>query len=341
MSLSNLESFVRSVEADSDLRAFQDPVRAELDDLQRSMVEFFRTSLRLLQGVGDHLLGVRGKMFRPTILLLLARMGPGKRNDAIFAATVVELIHLATLIHDDTIDRSSVRRGLPTLNAMFNDQVATILGDYIYTKAFCELIDRDMPRLVPVIARTTHRMTAGEVLAIEQKRSVSLSEKDYFHLLDEKTASLMGAAARCGAILAQLDDALVEEMTQFGEDLGRAYQVTDDLFDYIGNEGELGKGVGADLSAGKITLPLIHALGTGSREEERDLIREIATRGSFDEQEWKELLRILKSSGALEYTRNTALGLASTAVDRLRALPAGELRDSLEKAVSYAVQRIH
>ena len=341
MSLSNLESFVRSVQADSDLRAFQDPVRGELDDLQRSMVEFFRTSLGLLQGVGDHLLAVRGKMFRPTILLLIGRMGEAKRADAIFAATVVELIHLATLIHDDTIDRSSVRRGLPTLNVMFNDQVATILGDYIYTKAFCELIDRDLPRLVPVIAKTTHRMTAGEVLAIEQKRAVTLSEKDYFHLLDEKTASLMGAAARCGAILAGMDDGTVEEMTQFGEDLGRAYQVTDDLFDYVGNEGQLGKGVGSDLSAGKITLPLIHALQTGTRPEDREFLREITSCGSFDETQWKNLLRILKASGALDYTRETALGLADTAVDRLRALPEGPLREALAKAVSYAVQRIH
>ncbi|MEZ4648767.1 MAG: polyprenyl synthetase family protein [Candidatus Eisenbacteria bacterium] len=339
--MSNLESFVRSVESDSDLREFQDPVRGELEDLQRSMADFFRNSLALLQGVGSYLLGVRGKMFRPTVLLLISKMGTSKRDDTIFAATVVELIHLATLIHDDTIDRSAVRRGLPTLNAMYNDQVATILGDYIYTKAFCELIDRDMPRLVPVIAKTTHRMTAGEVLAIEQKRAVTLSEKDYFHLLDEKTASLMGAAARSGAILAGMSDEAVEEMTQFGENLGRAYQVTDDLFDYIGSEGQLGKGVGSDLSAGKITLPLIHALQNVTVSSEREFLQEITKRGKFDEGEWNELLGILRSCGALEYTRDTALGLARTAVDRLGILPEGIHRGALEKAVAYAVQRIH
>ncbi len=340
--MSNLGSFVRSVETDSDLREFQDPVQRELEDLQESMVEFFRTSLGLLQGVGSHLLGVRGKMFRPTILLLFAKMGKdGNRGDSIFSATVIELIHLATLIHDDTIDRSAVRRGLPTLNVMFNDQVATILGDYIYTKAFCELIDRDLPRLVPVVAKTTHRMTVGEVLAIEQKRDIEISEEDYFHLLDEKTASLMGAAAEIGAVLAGMSEDDIRKVLQFGEYLGRAYQVTDDLFDYIGNEGQLGKGVGSDLAAGKVTLPLIHAYQNAASLEERDFVRTLSSKKEFDESQWLELLSILDRTGSLQYCRETALGLADSARKQIEFLPEDEYRKALEKAVSYAVQRIH
>jgi len=340
LSLSNLEAFVRSVQEDSDLTEIQAPVRSDLDDLQLTMVRFFETSLKLLQGVGGHLLAARGKKFRPTVLLLIAKTGSADRDDAVFAASVVEMIHTATLIHDDTIDSSAIRRGMPTLNEMFNDTVATILGDYIYTKAFCELIDRDLPRLVPVVAKTTHRMTIGEVLGIQQKRDPDLTEEDYFELIDEKTASLMSSAARIGAILGGFSDDEVEEMTVFGEELGRAYQVTDDLFDFVGDESELGKGVGSDLTEGKVTLPVIHAIRATSGES-CEFVRSLVDRRELSTEERLRLKEILDESGSLEYCRKTALDLADSALGRLSILPEGLYRTALEKAVAYAVHRIH
>jgi octaprenyl-diphosphate synthase len=340
LSLSNLESFLRSFQADTDLREFQEPVREDLADVQASMSRFFDSSIGMLQGVSEHLLGVTGKKYRPTVLLLTARAGNADREDAIFAATVIELIHTATLIHDDTIDRSALRRGLPTLNAMYNDQVSTILGDYIYTKAFVELIERNLPRLVPVVATTTFRMTVGEVLAIEQKNDLEISEADYFHLLNQKTASLMSASAEIGAIVGGMHDEQVEQMRLFGDDLGRAYQVTDDLFDFVGNQGQMGKGVRSDLTAGKVTLPLIHAMKVESPEN-RAVIRDMLGRSSFRPKEWDGLLRILERSGAIDYCRETALRHADAALSRIGFLPESPYRAALEKAVAYAVQRSH
>ncbi|MEZ4653139.1 MAG: polyprenyl synthetase family protein [Candidatus Eisenbacteria bacterium] len=295
MSLSNLESFLRSVQADTQLQEFQEPVRSELEALDHAMARFFDSPLGILRGVSEHLLGVSGKRFRPTVLMLIAKMGDDDPEDTVFAASVIELIHTATLIHDDTIDRSAVRRGLPTLNALFNDQVSTILGDYIYTKAFVELIDRELPKLVPVVARTTYRMTVGEVLAIEQKDDIDITEEDYFHLLNEKTASLMGASAQIGGLLGGMDDAQVAELHEFGEDLGRAYQVTDDLFDFVGDADQLGKGVASDLHAGKITLPLIYAMRQEGSTNRR-FLRDLARRKSCTDEEWVRLGRILKSA---------------------------------------------
>ena len=204
LSLSNLDSFLRSFQADTGLREFQEPVREQLEAVSASFGEFFQSSIPLVRGLSGHLLGVTGKKFRPTLVLLVANSGQPVSADAVFAATVIELIHTATLVHDDTIDQSAVRRGLPTINAMFNDQVSTILGDYIFTKALHELVERRLDTLVPVVARTIYRMSIGEMLQIQQKDDLDLTEDAYFELVDQKTASLMGASTEIGALVGRL-----------------------------------------------------------------------------------------------------------------------------------------
>lgn len=233
MSPSNLESFLQSSKADIQLREFQEPVRRELDEVEASIRTFFDSQMPMLRGISQHLLGVTGKKFRPTVLLLVAHQGEPRPEDAVFTATVIELIHTATLIHDDTIDRSALRRGLPTINAMYNDLVSTILGDYIYTKAFFELLQHELPQVVPVVARTTYRMSIGEMLQLQQKDDLDLTEEQYFELVDEKTASLMAAATEVGALVGGMERERVERYRRFGQALGRAYQVTDDLFDFL------------------------------------------------------------------------------------------------------------
>lgn len=371
MSLSRLESFLRSFQADTQLREFQEPVRAELDEVDTSVRLFFESDIKLLRGISQHLLGVTGKKFRPTILLLTARLGEPRREEAVFAATVIELIHTATLIHDDSIDRSALRRGLPTINALYNDLVSTILGDYIYTKAFHELLERGMSSLVPLVARTAYHMSIGEMLQLEQKNDLELSEEAYFRLVDQKTASLMAAATEMGALVGRLDAETVNRFRLFGEFLGRAYQVTDDLFDFLGNSAEIGKGVQSDLAEGKITLPLIYALAH-AHGRDRARLREMAERRKLNAEEWAILLQILESSGSIEYCREKAMELAESAVSQLRGQEPGQddgpvgdghaggvhdrdvlvgrdlgvdgatpWRGALERAVAYAVQRNH
>jgi octaprenyl-diphosphate synthase len=341
LSLSNLESFLKSVAKDDRLREFQAPVRDQLEAVSLSFRDFFQSSIPLVRGLSDHLLGVTGKQFRPSLVLLVARSGQPRAEDAVFAATVIELIHTATLVHDDTIDKSMVRRGLPTINAMYNDMVATILGDYIYTKAFHELLERGMSELVPVVARTTYRMSIGEMLQIQQKSDLDLTEEAYFQLVDEKTASLMSASTEIGALVGRLGPERTARFRAFGEALGRAYQVTDDLFDYLGDPGEIGKGVRTDLPEGKVTLPLIRALAEAGPRD-RAVLRELAARRSnLEEADWRQLLDLLEKTGAIAYCRDKAKNLAGESIALAHAEPDSPWRDSLEKAVAYAVQRIH
>jgi octaprenyl-diphosphate synthase len=338
--LSNLESFLRSFQADTHLREFQEPVRQELAEVDRSVRQFFESRIDLLRGMAQHLLGVTGKKFRPTILLLTAHLGQARPEEVIFAATVIELIHTATLIHDDSIDQSALRRGLPTINSLYNDLVSTILGDYIYTKAFHELLERNQHKLVPVVARTAYRMSIGEMLQLQQKNDLDLSEDEYFELVDEKTASLMSASSEVGALVGNLEPERVTHLRRFGEFLGRAYQVTDDLFDYLGDPAELGKGVRSDLAEGKITLPIIHALAhAGTKDRAR--LTEMVARRTLTPEEWGTLIKILGASGAVDYCREKALGLAESAVGELRAEETGIWRTGLERAVAYAVRRNH
>jgi octaprenyl-diphosphate synthase len=340
LSLSNLESFLRSFQSDTSLREFQEPVREQLGEVDIAFGEFFESSVSLVRGLSGHLLGVTGKKFRPTLVLLVANSGEPRPADAVFAATLIELIHTATLVHDDTIDQSAVRRGLPTINALFNDQVSTILGDYIFTKAFHELVEKGHDLLVPVVARTLYRMSIGEMLQIQQKEDLDLGEDAYFQLIDQKTASLMGASTETGALVGRLGPERVERFRHFGETLGRAYQVTDDLFDYIGDPARIGKSVRTDLPDGKVTLPLIRGLATASPRD-RTRLRELAARKDPGAEGWTDLLAILDRTGAIDSCRDTARGLAAQCVETLREEPSSPWRDALEQAVAYAVHRLH
>ena len=272
MSSSNLETYLKSFQRDDKLHAFQEPIRADLIGMQDLLRDFFHSRVGLVQEVGEHLLTMAGKRFRPALTLLIARMNGQTSRDPIFAAAVIELIHTATLVHDDTIDKSALRRGLPTINALYNDLVATILGDYIYTKVLVDLFDRGEDSVVRVITRTTFQMSIGEMLQIQQKRNARLREEEYLELVDAKTASLMSASCEVGALVAGFGPDEVETLRLFGMELGRAYQITDDIFDYVGDAGELGKYAHSDLAEGKVTLPLLHALreaGAADRERAR------------------------------------------------------------------------
>jgi octaprenyl-diphosphate synthase len=337
---SNLDTYLQAFRADVFLREFQDPVRSELQEVEASIGHFFESPMPLLKGIAEHLLVVTGKKFRPTLLLLVSGMGEPRREEAVFAATVIELIHIATLVHDDTIDRSAMRRGLPTINALYNDLVSTILGDYIYTKAFHELLQRDRPGVIEVVARTAYRMSIGELLEIQQKHNPGTTEEDYFQLVDEKTASLMSASAELGALVGRLPEDRILRFREFGTLLGRAYQLTDDLFDFVGNQGAVGKSLQSDLVEGKITLPLIYALGhAGPRDGAR--LRQVVASRQVTEEDWPFVLKVLETSGAIEYCKDKAFELAESALSLLQDEAASPRRDALEKAVAYSVRRNH
>lgn len=340
MSSPNLETYRKSFEADRQLHSFQEPIQDDLVQMQALLREFFRTRVPLIHHVGDHLLTMAGKRFRPALTLLVARMGEAAPREAPFAAAAIELIHTATLVHDDTIDKSALRRGLPTINALYNDLVATILGDYIYTKVLVELLDRKADAVVRVVARTTYEMSIGEMLQIQQKRNPELVENEYLELVDAKTASLMSAACEVGALVGGLRPEQVETLRLFGMDLGRAYQITDDVFDYVGDAGELGKFGQSDLAEGKVTLPLIRALSRSS-EDEKSRVAKILRQPVLTSADWRFVFDLLEGKKAFDECREVALESARQAHRRLEGFPPSTYLTGIHQAVEYAVNRSH
>lgn len=340
MFAANLEALVRHFRADATLQAIQDPVREDLAKAHACIRAFFASPIPLMQGIADHLLEVAGKMYRPTLLLLVSRLGRPDPDNTVFGAAMIELIHTATLVHDDTIDRSPIRRGRPTINSLYDDKVSTIAGDYICTKVFHEMLERELHTLVRIATHCAYRMSVGEMLQLQQKHDASLAEESYMQLVNEKTASLMGASCEMGACLGGFDDAERRRFRMFGESLGRAYQITDDLLDYVGSEGETGKRVRTDLAEGRITLPLIRAHEvSGGRRRER--LRELVAIRELSADGWDELDAILNDTGALEYCREAAAEHAEEALRCLGSGPPGPCRQGLELAVAYAVKRSH
>jgi octaprenyl-diphosphate synthase len=308
--------------------------------MQGILRDFFASRIPLVDEIGHHLLGMSGKRFRPALAILVARLRGKPPSDPVFAAAVVELIHTATLVHDDTIDKSALRRGLPTINSLYNDLVSTILGDYIYTKALVTLIDRGEDALMRVVARTTYQMSIGEMLQIQQKRKLDLTEADYLELVDAKTASLMAASCEVGAIVAGFADEDRRAVQAFGMELGRAYQITDDLLDYVGDVGQLGKVGQTDLAEGKVTLPLIRALSRADQEQ-RERVRQILTAPTLTDDDWTFVLDLLHASGAVEECRRVAHAAAGRALDQIRHFPESPYLEGVRQAVEYAVARSH
>lgn len=333
-------SFILTQERDAALQKIRSPVTTELERVEEEILGFFDAPSRLLTDLASHITAMPGKKFRPTLLLLVTGLGGHIPSSAIRAAAMVELIHMATLIHDDTIDQSLVRRGLPTINSLWNDNVSTILGDYLFTRAFHNLVEREEWPAVSALSRTAHQMTLGEMLGIEQKGDLELSEADYHRLISEKTASLISAACEIGAAIAFEDPRQRTRFHEFGYELGMAYQVTDDLFDYYGDADALGKEIGTDLREGKITLPVIRALRDAPDSIYR-LVSEVVERREITREAWERLTAHLAESGAFAYCREQAAEWAERARSRLDGLPSSPYTEALELAVDFATQRSH
>lgn len=314
------------------------PVQAELQQVQAELERFFVCDVALINTISRHMLRVNGKRLRPTLLLLTKRLhGPATR-ETILAATIVELVHTATLVHDDSIDRSFTRRGLPTVNSLWNDQTSVIMGDYLYSKAFFLLVENDMFEVLNVLARATHRMSLGEMLELEKKLDFGVTEESYNRLIYEKTAVLMGAACEIGAYLGWGDGNERRLLADFGVNLGMAFQIMDDILDIEGDAATLGKSTRSDLRDGKITLPLIHALASASPSRV-DRIRQIMTEPELDDPGAAEVASFAVELGGVAYSRQRARGYADRALELLDHFDASPIRSTLHDLVEYVLDR--
>lgn len=318
----------------------QEPVRAELDLVQQELVRFFSSSdVALINEIANHVVLSVGKRMRPTLTLLAARLAaPEVSHQVIVSATIVELIHTATLVHDDSIDRSHLRRGLATVNSLWNDQTAVIMGDYLYSKGFFLLREHGLWEVMGILAGTTYRMSIGEMLELEKKRDLSTTEETYLRMIDEKTATLIAASCEIGAFLTFGDGREREALRRFGTDLGMAFQITDDLLDFVGDSDHIGKSTGADIRDGKITLPLIHALREAPAERARP-ISELIQTTELSETGWNSIMDFTAEFGGLDYGREMARRYADQAVQALADFEDSPMKSTLTDAVDYVVHR--
>ncbi len=251
------------------LSAIQAPVRAPLERVGDEIRRIVLSDFDQIEEVNEHLLFMRGKLFRPTLLLLSSSTGGRENEDALTLAAVVELVHLATLVHDDAVDHSALRRGLPTVNALWTHQVAVIMGDYLYSRGVSELARIGNLEALAVLANAANEMSVGEMRQLTSYDALDFTEDDYYRLIAAKTASLMSAACEMGAISGAPEHR--EALATYGHRLGMAFQIADDLLDYTGSEAVTGKPTGHDLRERKVTLPLVSALERVSRAEDREI----------------------------------------------------------------------
>ena len=321
------------------LARVQRPVSDDLQEMQRQFVAALSSDIPIVQEVGTHLLRVGGKRFRPTLMLLVAHLGKSEPRERIRAAAAVELTHTATLVHDDVMDRCTVRRGLPTVNARWNDRVSLMMGDFLYSKAFALLAELGCSQLMERLAVCTHRMSVGEMLQLEQRGRLEITEQQYTLMVGEKTASLFGASCHMGAVLGGQDGEGRRRWEAFGESLGLAFQIIDDVFDFVGQERVLGKPVGNDLREGHATLPLIGALER-SPARARAGILELIHRGEHLNGRWDEVVAFVRDHGGIELAQERANQYVRQAREALDSGARSPHLEALSLAVDYVIDRV-
>ena len=322
--------------ANAALREIQAPVAARLDDVVAEMRRVVTADIPLIEQVSGHLLQIRGKMFRPTLALLASETSGAPEPRAITLAAVVELMHLASLVHDDSVDHSAMRRGLPTVNSLFSHQVSVIMGDFLYSRALEALVALGDLDLLRVLTSVSTQLTIGEMRQLAAVETLAFSEADYEALIAAKTASLLSAAcetgARCGA------PGHREALRQYGERLGMAFQVADDMLDYTGTSSVTGKPSGLDLREHKVTLPLIAALPLLTPPARRTVEALFATESPSDEQ-IAEVIELVSDVGGIDAARQRGEQFAREAEEALAPLPDTPARGALADAILYVMDR--
>ena len=326
-----------------DVQALAAPGMAQVNALIRASLA---SDVVLINQISEHIIGGGGKRLRPMLHLLAAQAagyaplgqhGDGK-HEQIQLAAVIEFIHTATLLHDDVVDESDLRRGRKTANALWGNAASVLVGDFLYSRSFQLMVDLDRMRVMRILADTTNRIAEGEVLQLLNIHNPDVDEAAYLRVIERKTAVLFAAATRLGGVLAGVPAVQEEALADYGMHLGYAFQIADDVLDYVSDAGTLGKNIGDDLAEGKATLPLIYAIERAPAEQAASLKRAIET-GGLDSLD--NIVSAIRDTGAIERARDVAQTHANRAKAALTLLPESEARDALGVLADYALQRDH
>ena len=315
------------------IRALVEHDFAAVNDL---IVRELHSDVGMVENIGHYIVGGGGKRLRPLLTLLVAKALGYQGSKHIELAAVIEFIHTATLLHDDVVDMSQLRRGRPTANANWGNAPSVLVGDFIYSRAFQLMVRIGDMDIMQLLSATTNQIAEGEVLQLTRAGNADTSEQIYRDVITRKTAVLFAAAAKGSSILAGAGTDVQATLYDFGIQLGIAFQLLDDALDYDGDPAQMGKNIGDDLAEGKPTLPLIHAINTGSPAQAATVRAAIATKSA---NQISEILAIIRQTGALDYTRRQAAVASQQAIDLLNSLPANPCMNALTELARFAAAR--
>ena len=319
-------------------RRLLDRIGEDLAAIESALAENLTPYLDLVSETARHILFSGGKRLRPLLMVLSARLcGYSGEKDKKFS-TIFEYLHAATLLHDDLVDGAAVRRGKPVAHSVYGSETAVLVGDFLLARSLSIAAETGLLEVIQAIALITENMSQGEIEQLSKKGSLSLTEADYLQIIENKTAGLIRGACRVGGLVAGASKTEVRRLSDFGYRLGIAFQMADDLLDYVADSRLLGKEVGADLREGKLTLPVIHALSQ-AKPDDRERMVEIIQKKDFDPADFSDLVRLLDQYGGIAYTREKASGFVGSAKEVLSGFEPSTTKETLMMIADYALAR--
>lgn len=318
--------------------SFHQVVADDFTAVNQRIIDQLHSDVELVENIGHYLVEAGGKRLRPLMVLLAARGLGYKGRDHIDLAVIIEFIHTATLLHDDVVDMSNLRRGRPTANAEWGNAPSVLVGDFLYSRAFQMMVALSDMEIMAVLSNTTNKIAEGEVQQLVNAKDPDVTEASYFSVIGKKTAILFSSACEVAALLSGASPEQREALTAYGQHVGLAFQLVDDALDYRGDTETLGKNLGDDLAEGKPTLPLIHAM-QNTHKEEADLIRAAIRAG--DASQLLTIAGIVEASGAMDYTLECARREVQAALSQLELLPQNIYTNALRELAEFALERSH
>ena len=326
------------VEKNPSLRRLYNNIMKDLEEVEQELRLFSRSPNKLISDISTYLFQTNGKRIRPALLLLCSKLLGYKGKEHILMSTLVEAIHTASLIHDDIIDNSKIRRGRESIHARWGPNITVLLGDYLYIKALGLSLQSKHRQIIQILTSISARMVEGELTEYYVSGNLGLAEKDYLDIINKKTASLFSASCRIGGILGEASKEEENYLAEYGANLGMSFQIIDDLLDFTGDEKTLGKPILCDLSEGRITLPLIYTLNNDGRENKKRVI-ELLKQKNQDKESLEEILKIVKSNGALDYAHKKAEEFSHKSREIISQFPKSAQQEALSLLSEFILKR--
>ncbi len=318
------------------LKEIQAPIASEMIDFEEKFRSFMKSKVFLLDKIMNYIVKRKGKQMRPMFVFLTAGAS-GEITDRTYrGASLIELLHTATLVHDDVVDDSNFRRGFFSINALWKNKIAVLVGDYLLSRGLLLSVDNEDFDLLKIVSEAVREMSEGELLQMAKARNLDITEDIYYDVIRQKTASLIASCCAVGAASSGASSEVISKMREFGLNVGMAFQIKDDLFDYGTNE--IGKPLGIDIKEKKMTLPLIYALNNAQSSQKRHIIR-LVKKNKQTNKQIQEVIDFVKQSGGIEYAKDVMQSYYDKSLDLIKELPESDFRQSLKDLVQFTIER--